>query len=146
MLNKIYKLLIVDDSEDDRILLAMSLRRIPSCQVVASLPGGQAAIDYLSGISVYENRQRFPLPDVMLLDFRMPCVSALDVLAWLRTRAFPDLQVIVLSHSFHEQDMQMSLTLGARLCLAKREIAEDARSIASFCNDSMTQTPQYAAH
>jgi len=139
MLNKIYKLLIVDDSEDERILLAMSLRRFPSCEIVASLPGGQAAIDYFSGINGFGDRHRFPLPDVMLLDFRMPCVSAPDVLAWLRTRAFPELRVIVLSHSFHEQDMQISLTLGANLCLAKSEPIEDARAIATFCNDPITQ-------
>src|SRR5438046_8860105 len=84
MLTKIYKLLIVDDSEDERILLAMSFQRIPSCEVVAFLPGGQAAIDYLSGINAYDDRRRFPLPDVLLLDFRMPCVTALDVLGWLR--------------------------------------------------------------
>ena len=140
MLNQIYKLLIVDDSEDERILLAMSFRRIPSCEVIASLPNGQAAIDYFEGTNGYEDRDRFPLPDVMLLDFRMPCVSALDVLAWLQTRAFSNLRVIVLSHSFHEQDMLMSLALGAHLCLAKREPAEDAWSIAAFCADSMTQS------
>jgi len=140
MLNKIYKLAIVDDSENERMLLAMSFRRLPSCKVVASLPGGQAAIDYLGGISGYEDRQRFPFPDVLLLDFRMPCVSAPDVLAWLRTRSFPELQVIVLSHSFRDDDIQTSLSLGARLCLTKGEPTKDARAIASFCNDSITQT------
>jgi len=139
MLNKVYKLLIVDDSENDRILLRMSLRRFPSCAVVAALTGGQAAIDYFIGINGYGDRQRFPLPDVMLLDFRMPCITASDVLIWLRTRTFPNLQVIVLSHSFHEQDMQMSRDLGASLCLAKGEPVEDARAIARFCADSAIQ-------
>ena len=139
MLNKVYKLLIVDDSENDRVLLAMSLRRVPSCKVVASLPGGQAAIDYLDGTNGYDDRQQFPLPDVMLLDFRMPCITASDVLIWLRTRTFPSLQVIVLSHLFREQDMQMTRDLGASLCLAKGEPVEDARAIARFCADSAIQ-------
>jgi len=139
MLNKVYKLLIVDDSENDRVLLAMSLRRVPSCKVVASLMGGQAAIDYFSGINGYDDRQRFPLPDVVLLDFRMPCITASDVLIWLRMRTFPNLQVIVLSHLFREQDMQMTRDLGASLCLAKGEPVEDARAIARFCADSAIQ-------
>ena len=145
MLNKIYKLLIVDDSEDERMLLAMSFRRIPSCEIVASLPGGQAAIDYFSGINGFGDRHCFPLPDVMLLDFRMPCVSAPDVLAWLRTRAFPELRVIVLSHYFHDDDIRSSLNSGARLCLSKRLPSEDARAIADFCNAPMNQTARSAA-
>ena len=139
MLKRIYKILLVDDSEDERILIAMSLRRIPSCQVVASLPGGQAAIEYLSAINGYEDRQSFPLPDVMLLDFRMPCITALDVLAWMKPRSFPNLRVIVLSHSFRDDDIQTSLASGARLCLSKAEPFEDARAIANFCNEPITQ-------
>ena len=103
-------------------------------------------MDYVSGTSGYEDRQHFPFPDVMLLDFRMPCVGGLEVLAWLQMRSFPDLHVIVLSHSFAEEDMQRSLSLGAKLCLPKGEPTEDARSIAAFCKDSISETRRYAAH
>jgi len=140
MVKNRHKLLIVDDSDDERMLLAMSLRHIPSCEVVASLPSGQSAIDYLSGLNGYEDRRRFPLPDVLLLDFRMPCVTGLDVLAWLKTRAFPNLRVIVLSHSFRDDDIQTTLNSGARLCLSKRELTQDARAIANFCNEPITQS------
>ena len=131
-----YKLLIVDDSEDDRMLLKRSLGKILSCEVVASLPDGQAAIDYLQGINGYEDRQRFPVPDVMLLDFKMPRASGLDVLAWLKEQSFTDLRVIIASNSFKEGDIEKSLQLGARYCFVKGESSEDARVIEGFLRNS----------
>jgi CheY-like chemotaxis protein len=128
-----FKLVIVDDSEDERILLRRSLRHCPRCEVIASLPDGQAAIDYLSGANEYADRQRYPLPDVLLLDLKMPRLNGLEVLEWLKQQAFP-VQTIVLSNSFGEGDVEKSLRMGARHCLEKHEPSEDAKTIEGFLN------------
>lgn len=127
-----FKLLIVDDSEDECLLLKRSLRKIESCEVIGSLPDGQAAVDYLSGVNEYADRERFPLPDVLLLDFKMPRLNGLEVLAWLYERSFPGLRTIVLSNSFREGDIEKSLSMGARHCIEKAEPSQDAKTIEGF--------------
>jgi len=72
MLKDKYRLLIVDDSEDDRFLLGHWLLRFSGSEIVASLEGGEYAMDYLSGQKGYSDRCLFPFPDVLVLDIDMP--------------------------------------------------------------------------
>src|SRR3954464_4141460 len=79
------KLLIVDDSEDDRFFLERELKKaLPRCSIVGIVYDGEAAIDYLSGARRFADRSIFPLPDVIVLDLKMPRVNGYDVLRWLR--------------------------------------------------------------
>ena len=125
------KVLIVDDSEDEAMLLKRSLRKSDCCEVIALLPDGQAALDYLLGTSRYADREQFPLPDVLLLDFKLPRMNGLEVLAWVRERN-PGLHVIMLSNSFSPDSLAHCLQMGARHCLEKAEPAQDARRIEGF--------------
>lgn len=62
----------------------------------------QEAILYLRGVGVYENRVRFPMPSVIILDSQNPDSVDLEVLAWIRERQrFSDLPVIILCTEKH---------------------------------------------
>jgi two-component system response regulator len=138
------KVLIVDDSDDDRFLLKRALHNNDCCEVIGSAEDGQKAIDYLSGTGIYGDRERFPLPDLMLLDLKMPRVNGFEVLNWLRKQSARSLKVIVLSSSFLPEDIAQTLTLGADHYMVKTAAAETARSIATFLRSSQCPTANLA--
>ena len=109
----IYKVLCVDDSEEDRLLLRRCLRNQNRFQVVAEVCNGEEAIRYLKGEGAFADRMQFPFPDLMLLDLKMPALTGYEVLEWLQRQSFDQLKVVVLSGSFLPEDKATSLRLGA---------------------------------
>ena len=107
-----YSVLLADDSEDDRLLFEVAVGRVPSLKLVASVADGIEATWYLEGQGEYGNRERFPLPDMLFLDFKMPRMGGLEVLQWLQTRNTRP-RVVVLSGSDLSSDRQQALALGA---------------------------------
>ena len=124
------KVLIVDDSEDDRLLMERELKRsVPSCTIVGTAHHGEMAVDYLSGVDHFSDRALFPFPDVILLDLRMPRMSGFDVLRWLRLQNLNDLTVIVLSTSILIEDVKTAMALGAHHYLVKELPRDTAAAI-----------------
>jgi len=127
-----HKVLIVDDSEDDRFFLERELKAtLPSCAIVGTAYDGEAAVDYLSGAAKFADRAVFPLPDVMVLDLKMPRMNGFDVLRWLRLQNM-DLTVIVLSSSMLLDDVQTAKALGAHHYVVKELPQETAAAIAGI--------------
>jgi CheY-like chemotaxis protein len=110
---RICQVLLVDDSDDDRFLLQRSLKSHAGFRVVAEVRDGEDAIRYIAGESIFSDRERYPFPDLVLLDLKMPRKTGYEVLAWLQTQAFEKLRVVVLSGSFLPEDVAKSLELGA---------------------------------
>src|SRR5205085_5976051 len=81
-------ILVADDDPNDVFLLRRAFRQVcPSCTVV-DVSDGERAIDYLSGRAPFDDSVRFPVPDLLLLDVKMPKVNGFDVLAWLNGRPY----------------------------------------------------------
>lgn len=108
-----YRVLLVDDSEADRFFMRRALKDNGKLAVVAEVEDGEAAMSYLSGKGGFSDRQKYPFPDLMLLDLKMPRATGYEVLAWLQTQSFEDLKVVVLSGSFLPEDIAKTLELGA---------------------------------
>lgn len=112
-LNGKYTVLLVDDSDVQRLVLKSVLRENPKLQVVGEACDGDEAIAYLSGNATFNDREKHPFPDLMLLDLEMPGKSGFDVLAWLQTQSFDALSVVVLSALSLPENIMKCTALGA---------------------------------
>ena len=108
-----YTLLVVDDSAGDRFFLRRSLGDDSRLCIIHELGDGEEAVAYLSGEGRFADRAAFPLPDLMLLDLKMPKKSGHEVLAWMRERELSQPIVVVLTNSICPEDLTLSLELGA---------------------------------
>ena len=117
---KIDTLLAVEDDPGDIFMLERALRRAGIANPLVIVRDGEAAIDYLAGQGDYADRERFPLPTVMLLDLKLPKRSGLEVLAWLRDQpGLKRLRVVVLTSSRESPDVNRAHDLGVSSYLVK---------------------------
>ena len=102
-------ILLVEDDEDDRYFAQRALAKAGLCSIFHAATG-QAAIDYLSGQKAYVDREKFPLPDIVFLDLKIPEINGHQVLEWIKTQ--PSLAtccVYILSSSGEERDRTRAL-------------------------------------
>ena len=125
-MNQRQTILFVDDSENDLALMHMAFKKADFNSPVQEVCNGEEAIAYLKGESPYDDRNKFPLPAVMLLDINMPMKNGFDVLTWVRTQpALKRLSIIVLSASMRTEDVERAFDLGAHSFLVKPGTIED---------------------
>lgn len=112
-------ILLVEDNPADEELTLRGLRRSAIANSIVVARDGAEALDRLLGRGEYADPVP-PLPQVILLDLKLPKVDGLEVLAALRahprTRAVP---VVVLTSSVEEQDIVRSYGLGANSYVRK---------------------------
>jgi CheY-like chemotaxis protein len=114
------KVLIAEDDASDAFLLRRAFSLASEPIVLHFVRDGQEAIDYLEGGQPYSDRNCYPLPDLMLLDLKMPRMNGFDVLDWLRKQpGLKRLLVTVLTSSDQPQDINRAYDLGANSYLLK---------------------------
>jgi two-component system, response regulator len=126
---RVYKLLLVDDSQDHRVLFGDGLRATGVCDIIAEAENGEVAIHYLTGADGYANREAFPLPDVILLDLSMPRMNGFEVLKWLQARRLHRVITIVLSSSDLVEDIEKAKKLGAQGYVVKTSVRQTVARI-----------------
>ena len=106
--------LLVEDDADDAFLTERALKSTGVPHRVIRLHDGEEAINYLKGDSPYQKRSAYPLPDIILLDIKMPKATGFDVLAWLQKQTdLKSIPVIVLTGSILPSDREEAKKLGA---------------------------------
>lgn len=113
-------ILLVEDNPDDEALTLRALNKnAVKCPVVVAHDGVEA-IDYLFGTGDYADRDRHPLPAVILLDLKLPRIDGLEVLRRIRADAATALlPVVVLTTSGEPRDVQQAYQLGANSYIRK---------------------------
>ena len=119
-------ILLAEDDGNDVFLLRHTFKGAGLAHAIVDVPDGQVAVDYLSAEPPYSDRLQYPLPNLVLLDLKMPRMSGFDVLSWLRSQpAFSKLPVVVWSNSVLEEDKQRVLNLGANAYFSKPSRSEE---------------------
>ena len=113
-------ILLVDDSENDLLLLRTAFEKAEFNIPLQEVHNGAEAIAYLKGDDPYSDRNKFPLPAVMLLDLNMPMKNGFEVLTWVRAQTgLKRLSIIVLTASTRTEDIERAFDLGANSFLVK---------------------------
>jgi two-component system response regulator len=113
-------ILLVEDNPDDEALTLRSLNKSNVVNEIVTARDGAEALDYLYGTGQFAGRDTKIMPELVLLDLKLPKVDGLDVLRRIRkddrTKLLP---VVVLTSSDEEQDLVESYELGANSYVRK---------------------------
>jgi len=113
-------ILLVEDNPDDVELTLMALKYGNILNEVVVAHDGAEALDYLFGTGKFEGRDVTKMPQVVLLDLKLPKVGGLEVLERLRADPRTELiPVVVLTSSSEEEDMIASYRLRANSYVRK---------------------------
>jgi CheY-like chemotaxis protein len=109
--------LLAEDEEDDVFLIRRAFQKLDLVKQLAVVGNGEEVISYIRGDGQYEDRDRHPFPDMVVLDHRMPLVSGLEVLFWLRSQPrFKLLPVLVLSCGLAPNEIDKARRMQAAVC------------------------------
>lgn len=130
-------ILLVEDNERDEVLTLRALKQSGIANEIVVTRDGVEALDYLFGTGPYEGRDIKILPQLILLDLKLPKMDGLQVLTRLRaderTKRLP---VVVFTSSSEQEDMIKSYDLGANSYVRKpvdfEQFAEATRQVGMY--------------
>jgi len=113
-------ILLVEDNPDDEALTLRAFKKSNMLNEVVVARDGAEALDYLFATGAYAGRDTSVVPQLILLDLKLPKVNGLEVLERIRaderTRLVP---VVLLTSSREEQDLIEGYSLGANSYIRK---------------------------
>lgn len=113
-------ILLVEDNAQDEELTIRALRKSNVANPIVVARDGVEALDYLFCRGAHANRPADAVPQLILLDLKLPKVDGLEVLKALRdddrTKLLP---VVILTSSLEEQDLIRGYSLGANSYVRK---------------------------
>ncbi len=113
-------ILLVEDNPDDVKLTMRALRKNKILNEVVVASDGEEALDYLLGTGKYKDRDLTMMPEVILLDLKLPKIDGHEVLRRIRadsrTKLLP---VVVLTTSSEDIDRTQSYEYGANSFISK---------------------------
>ena len=113
-------ILLAEDDVNDVLLVQRAFQKSSIANPLQVVRDGEEAVAYLRGNLQYADRDRYPLPVLLLMDLKMPRRSGLEVLVWLRQQpGLKRLPVVVLTSSNQSPDINRAYELGANSYLVK---------------------------
>ena len=113
-------ILVVEDNPRDEALTLRALKKSGIANDIVVARDGVEALDYLFGTGTYEGRNAEDVPQIVLLDLKLPKMNGLQVLEKVRadprTRRLP---IVVFTSSSEQEDMVKSYDLGANSYVRK---------------------------
>lgn len=119
-------ILLVEDDADHELLAIRALKRYHLANQITVVRDGEEALHYMFCTGPYAERDADTLPQVVLLDLKLPKIDGLEVLRRIRadrrTRLVP---VVILTSSDEERDVVAGYSLGANSYVRKPVNFED---------------------
>lgn len=130
-------ILLVEDNPDDELLTLRALNENNIKNEVVLAHDGIEALEYLFGTGTYNGRDLNVMPQVILLDLKLPRMDGLEVLRRLRAdERTALLPVVILTSSKEEQDLVNGYRLGANSYIRKPvdfdQFTETIRQLGSY--------------
>ena len=113
-------ILLVEDNADDEALTLRALNKNKVANRIIVVRDGAEALDFLFCRGTYADRDPHDLPQITLLDLKLPKVDGLEVLRQVRANPHTQLlPIVILTSSREEQDMIKAYTNGANSYVRK---------------------------
>ena len=113
-------ILLVEDNPDDQTLILRALKKNNILNEVVLVRDGVEALDYLFSTGAHQGRDPDLMPQVVLLDIKLPKLDGLEVLKRIRaderTKRLP---VVILTTSREQQDLMTSYNSGVNSYIQK---------------------------
>ena len=139
-------ILYVEDEANDAFLLQHAFKQAGIANTLHVVSNGQQAFDYLNGVGGFSDRSLYPMPALVILDYKLPNITGLDVLEWIREK--PELRkiiVIMYSSSQNSDDIARAYALGVNSYIVKQsalsDIVEMARALKEWWLERNQFTP-----
>jgi DNA-binding response OmpR family regulator len=112
--DKSLAILHVEDDDNDAVLLVKACEKADFPATVCRVCDAQQAEAFLLGSGSYADRFLYPLPQIIVLDLKLPGRDGFEFLKWLRAQEqFSDLPVLVFTSSLSAQDKVRAEAEGA---------------------------------
>src|SRR5581483_1660440 len=136
----------VEDSLDDILLLRRACQKAAVAFDLRVIDQGARAIDYLSGAGEFSDREKNPLPRLVLLDLKMPGKAGLEILEWIKgSKSLDAVVVAMFTSSTNEEDVQSAFRLGADCYLVKPLSYEALVAFARRLDTALAESPHKLA-
>lgn len=124
-------ILLIEDEVWDATLLQQAFQKAKILNPVVHLRNGDEGLGYLAGVGKYSDRIQNPLPALIMLDLKLPGMTGLQLLQWMRTdRQVRRIPVVVLTQDENPTTINAAYDLGANSYLVKPgDPAEIARLV-----------------
>lgn len=126
-------ILIAEDEEDYVVLLRRAFEQAKIRNPVHVVSNGAEAMAYLKGEDKYANRDEYPLPDLLLVDLKLPRYNGFEIIAWARRQpGLAALRILVLTSSDEIRDVNEAYHIGANSFLVKPYDFQDLVQLAAL--------------
>lgn len=121
-----HTILLVEDDSNDVILIQRAFKKVNTMVSIQVVTDGEQAVAYLAGNEPYADREDYPVPELVLLDLKLPRKPGLEVLEWLRQQpGLKRLPVVALTSSKLTADINKAYELGINSYLVKPMAFDD---------------------
>lgn len=130
---KYFTILVAEDNSDDLKLLKRKINSINRNVKLIITNDGEDALNYIYHRGKYKDKEKFPKPDLIILDIRMPKINGIEVLETIKSdkenEELKKIPVIMLTISTLERDISESFKAGCDDYLVKSGTFEDFEKI-----------------
>lgn len=113
------KILLAEDDFEDALLVKEAFDENKLANPLLTVKDGQELMDYLNQIGKFADKEKYPVPDLILLDLNMPRKNGTEAIEEIRKSKHKKIPLIVLTTSESKKDIIKSYQLGVSSYIVK---------------------------